>query len=67
MTVEEEIAELKSLVNDLCTIHIGWRTEDQQQDYLQAQSRISDKALETRKKREIARLKFRLFVLDGDA
>ena len=48
MTVEEEIAELKSLVNDLCTIHIGWRTEDQQQDYLQAQSRIGDKALEIR-------------------
>ena len=67
MTPEEEIAELKSLVNDLCTIHIGWRTEDQQQDYLQAQSRIGDKALEIRKKREIARLKFRLSVLEGDA
>lgn len=66
MTVEEQIAELKSLVNDLCTIHLGWRTEDQQKDYLQAHSRIGDKALEIRKKREIARLKFRLSVLEGD-
>ncbi len=67
MTVEEQIAELKSLVNDLCTIQIGWRTEDQQREFLAAQNRIGNRALDLRKQHEINRLKARIQELEGDA
>lgn len=57
--------ELRSLVDDLCMIHIGWRTDEQQKEFLAAQNRIGDRALELRKQYEIERLKARIQELEG--
>lgn len=60
-----EFERIRSLVDDLCLIHIGWRTEEQQQEFLVAQDRIGNRALELRKQHEINRLKARIQELEG--
>lgn len=61
----DEIKRVASLVDDLCIMHTGWSTEDQQRVFLQAQSRIARRGAELQQLQEIERLKARIQELEA--
>ena len=66
MTLEEQIAELRRLVEDLCLIEIGWNTTEQGAIYHDARDNIVKQAIDTRKTREVERLKQRIRELEAN-
>lgn len=61
----DDIQRVASLVDDLCLVMSGWRTEDQQRVFLQAQSRIAQRGAQLHQLQEIERLKARIQELEG--
>lgn len=62
----DEIQRAVSLVDDICLVMSGWRqTEGEQEAYLQAQGRISQRGFELKQTNEIKRLKARIQELEA--
>lgn len=64
MTNEEEMHQLKTLVDDLCLVSSGWRTDAQHDAYTQAYNRICNHGWEVKKRAEIVQLKRRIEELE---
>lgn len=56
--------QLCSLVDDLCLINSGWRTEDQHKDFLAAHARVARHGNAVKKRCEIERLQARIEELE---
>jgi hypothetical protein len=61
----DDIQRVASLVDDLCLVMSGWRTDDEHKAFLQAHSRIAKRGAELQQLQEIERLKARIQELEG--
>ena len=63
----DELEKMRSLVDDLCLLTSGWRTDGQHDDYKDALDRVARHGAVIKHKLEIERLKARIEELDGNA
>ena len=63
----DELEKLKSLVDDLCLVNSGWRTDAQHDAYTKAYNRICAHGWEVKKRAEIVQLKQRIEELEKNA
>lgn len=61
----QDLEQLKSLVDDLCLLHAGWRGEAEEKAFLAAQTRICAHGRKVKQLNEIVYLKNRIAELEN--